>query len=141
MHLHSRGFTFLELLVTLTIVGVMISLAIPVFSSLHKQQQINLITKSLNQTINFARLQAVFRKENIFIEPKDNDNWQKGWNIKTENKITLRTFSEMPLKIILYNKHKYIKVDINGMTEGFECHFEYSGKKLIINRGGRTRLE
>ncbi len=138
------GFTLPELLITLTIVGVMILLAVPSFQHFHRHQQIRYITQALTQSLSYTRLQAVLRAQTVLISPKEND-WQKGWVITIDkNKKILRDFPQMPLEIKLISFQKNnnaLKILSNGTTDGYQGHFEYGGMSLIFNRAGRTRLE
>lgn len=138
------GFTLPELIITLTIVGVMILLAVPSFKHFRQHQQIRYITQALSQTISYARLQAVLRYQPVSIIPKEN-NWQNGWVITIEkNHQILRDFPQMPLEIKLISFQKNnnnLKILSNGTTDGYQGHFEYGDMSLVFNRAGRTRLE
>jgi prepilin-type N-terminal cleavage/methylation domain-containing protein len=135
------GFTLPEVLITLTLASLLFLLAVPSFSYLRHRQQINYISYALQQSIAYARLQAVVRYETILIIPQEED-WQKGWHIALKkNNLILRNFPPMPLKIIFSSGHNNIQIMSNGMTEGHQCHFKYGDIKLVLNRGGRTYIE
>lgn len=147
------GFTIIELCIVLAIASTVLCFSVVSFRDIFLRQKINYITQSLNDSINFAREQAILRNITMLIYPVT--DWQQGWVIAVDSSETtsidpiiqrkvLKNYTHMPLKIIYISFQKnlqLIKIFPNGTSDGYQGHFEYGDKKLFINRGARTRLE
>jgi type IV fimbrial biogenesis protein FimT len=82
----SPGFTMIEMMLALTVLAVLISLAVP---SLHGALQRNRISAAANELvahINLARLHAVTRREVTVVCPgsattgcRGDNRWDRGW--------------------------------------------------------------
>ena len=87
----SRGFTLLELMVTLLIVSILAGIAAPSLSNLVSQSQIVAARDSLANAIMMARSEAVFGKQPVTICASTNQqscsgggDWDSGWIIFTD---------------------------------------------------------
>ena len=82
----SRGITVIELLITISIIAITLSLAIPGYSSLTHKNDIRAASEVLHTTLNVARIEAVKRRQPIRICPtadgatcRDDGDWSGGW--------------------------------------------------------------
>jgi type IV fimbrial biogenesis protein FimT len=84
----SRGFTLIELMVVLSIVGILMGLGIPSFKRTISQNNINSGIGTLASDINFARSEALKRGLSVTLCPSldpytacaaAGTNWQNGW--------------------------------------------------------------
>lgn len=73
------GFTITELLIVVTVVGILASLAAPSFSELIKNQRIKSMASDLNASLTLARSEAVKRNREVTLSPVG--SWQGGWQI------------------------------------------------------------
>lgn len=76
----NRGFTLIELMVTLAVAVVLMVVATPSFVSFQRSSELASQTNSLLAGINAARTEAMKRNMNAFVVPGgSSNNWNDGW--------------------------------------------------------------
>ncbi len=97
-HRKTDGFTLLELLIVLTIMGILVVIAIPSFSGLAQGPQVSSAVNDLVSSFNYARNEAVTRGTLVTV-CKSNDlqtcdtsdiGWQQGWIVYLEDEAGLK---------------------------------------------------
>lgn len=78
-HVASRGFTLIELMVTVTLVAIALALGVPSFTTFQRNAELTSATNSLVAAINAARGEAMKRGMNAMVVPADGANWGSGW--------------------------------------------------------------
>ena len=76
----SRGFTLLELLITLTIIGIVASIGIPAWSEFVAGQRVKTASFDVMSSIILARSEALKRNTVVTVTPTGG-NWAEGWSV------------------------------------------------------------
>jgi len=83
----ARGFTAIELLVVIGVLGVLFALALPSFQSLFERFRVRQTVEGLQSTMYYARSEAIKRGGNVVVAKQTcsggNDIWNCGWVVCT----------------------------------------------------------
>ncbi len=69
MHKKNSGFTLIELLVTIAVGAIVLAIGVPSFQNLIQTNQLATQTNKFISSLNYARSEAVKRKQNVIICP------------------------------------------------------------------------
>ena len=92
------GFTLTELLVTVSIIAILLTLAVPSFSNLILAQDVRTGAADLQTSLIFARSEAIKRAADVNMVPAGGD-WKNGWTVQLADGTVLRR--EAPLNALL----------------------------------------
>ncbi|ATH83481.1 pilus assembly protein FimT [Ectopseudomonas mendocina] len=146
------AFSLLELLITLALLSIGLSIAIPAYSALKQKSEHAALRDQLHASLNHARLQAVLRRTTVGLCGSPDgltcrNDWSQGWRIYLLNN------PEQNLQIQQFDKSstlrwagfdKRLRFHDNGTTPTsngrfFQCKEEQISWQLVINRQGRVR--
>lgn len=71
----AKGFSLVELLITVSVVGILAAVAIPGFSSMVQNNRAETEVSYLQRAVNYARLEAINRGMTIRIAPASGADW------------------------------------------------------------------
>lgn len=76
-----RGVTMVELLVVLTIAGILLSVAAPAYQQVVRRQQLRAAVTDLVAALDLTRSQAIARGRIVMLAPLDpgGEDWNNGW--------------------------------------------------------------
>lgn len=80
-----RGFTLIELMVTVVVAAILLAIAIPNFAVMLRKNRASTDISALTTTVAYARSEAIARNRNVCIISKDgSDAWKNGWEVRIE---------------------------------------------------------
>ena len=95
----NRGFTLPELLIVITVAGVMLAAGVPSFVEFIKNQCVKTASFDLFSSLVVARSEAITRNTSVTITPASSANWGNGWTITYDSggtTLTIRDQAAMP---------------------------------------------
>lgn len=87
--LAGRGFTLVEMMVTLALITIIISLGVPMYGQFTQGSHLTSRTSELVSAINLARSEAVTRRADVTLAALDGD-WTNGWEVTDNGGVLLR---------------------------------------------------
>ena len=132
----SRGFTLIELMVTLALVAIMMVLAAPSFITFQRNSQLTSTANSFLASLSAARAEAMKRQLRTFVIPADGSNWTSGWTVFVDvnsNVSTTALSYEDGTDILLSSVDPLpssITIDTTSATS-----FVHSGVKYVMFNG------
>ncbi|MBF0339650.1 MAG: GspH/FimT family pseudopilin [Magnetococcales bacterium] len=76
-----RGFTLVEMLISLAIVAILVTLGLPYMQDMVLNQQVKNAISDLQFSLLHARSEAIKRNANVSVIPTGG-NWQNGWTVQ-----------------------------------------------------------
>jgi type IV fimbrial biogenesis protein FimT len=110
-----RGFTMVELMMTLIIAVILTGLAVPGFGNFIQQMRLSAAVGELRNAMNLARTEAIKRNGKVDLIAIDG-NWVNGWVIRSADNDQILTHERL---------HKEFKLS-GKFTDG-EQHIAYNG--------------
>lgn len=162
--LRSFGFTLVDLVITLSVVSVLLSIGLPNLSSHVQNSRVKAATQSLRESLDLTRTQAVFSNSRATIRKQT--NWEDGWEIfidknndglSNNNERVIQKHEKLNGVRILANSHisNYVSYVESGESRNanktnsagafqagtFKICPQGQGKgyELVLARGGRVR--
>ncbi|HWR81502.1 MAG TPA: GspH/FimT family pseudopilin [Pseudomonas sp.] len=83
----SRGFTLVELLITVAMLAIIVSVGVPAMSNFIINQRVQAQATALQATLQFARTEASSKNRIIKVIPRVNssEGWASGWCVVTSD--------------------------------------------------------
>ncbi|EXF46429.1 type 4 fimbrial biogenesis protein FimT [Pseudomonas sp. BAY1663] len=147
----NQGFTLIELIVTLSILTIVVSIAFPVFTEMVARSRQQALLNDVWSTVQNARVTAVLHRETIEIcGSKDTVNctsdWSDGWLVHSPGRQQARNLTQLPSSDQLRWRGlgKNIRFRSNGTTLNngtfYQCHKQKLAWQLKLSRQGRLRI-
>jgi type IV fimbrial biogenesis protein FimT len=77
----ARGFTLVEVCVSMTIAGILAASALPSFLGLLERQRMQAVIHDLTIALSLARTEAVASGRRVAVAPRTADDWSAGWYV------------------------------------------------------------
>jgi len=162
MQKHESAFTLIELMITIAVVAVALTVGVPSFNNVIERNQLTVHINELVSTLHFARSEAVRRNTNVGICHSDDGSscggagYEDGWIIFTDinndgdyadtNEELIRVNDGLPNNYTMHtNSLGLFKYDAKGKAGSGRivlCKNNdlTKSRAIFINTSGRTRL-
>lgn len=151
-HKREKGFTLIELMVAISILGVLISLALPNFRTLMINQQIRAAAQELHSSLMLARAEAVKLNGAVRVVA-EGSSWQSGWRMWRLDDDGTIVGDELRIQdgfdnVVINEDNSATNVTFNrsgrltgGNVEFSLCITDGTERKVMIDAGGMARVE
>jgi type IV fimbrial biogenesis protein FimT len=80
----TRGFTVIELMMVMAMVGIMVAIAAPNMRDLIVRMRVKTAASDLHSSLIMARSEAIKRNAGMQVVPTDATNWALGWTVRVQ---------------------------------------------------------
>ena len=162
-YFHNEGFTLIELMVTISIAGIMVSMAVPSFTDALRNNRLSTYANDFLSSLILARSEAIKRGVSVTVR-KSVEQWEDGWTVfvddnadgqlNADEKI-IHSHGALPATFTLRGNGnfthfvRYLSSGASSTTGSFmlcdnkdnnDLAEPYTSRLLIINNVGRIRM-
>ena len=134
------GFTLLEALVVLALVGVLVALAAPSVSGMRARHQLQAQAEGLLDSLVLARSEALRRQQRVTLCPRTRDNacdasaaWQNGWLVFVDANDNAQREADEPLIEVHGDVPPAVRMGVASTVKGY---FSYGSEGRSQSTGG-----
>lgn len=122
------GFTLIELMITVALMAIMLTLAAPSFLSYRRNSELVSIANNFLAALNAARTEGMKRNMYAMVVPANNDNdWSAGWVVFVDVNAD-GTYDSGDIIVLRQDAPpSYITLSGNGSTAETNSHVRYDG--------------
>lgn len=152
----NKGFTLIELMITVAIMSIMLTIGLPSFQSIIASSRLTSSANAMVSALQLARAEALKQHKTVVIRKKDND-WAKGWEVFVDDLIENKTFDPgetvlvisssdavSPTVTVVATYSNYVSYGANGRVNQ-AGHFTFCSDSdfhsVVIAATGRVRVE
>jgi type IV fimbrial biogenesis protein FimT len=137
-HAHAaRGFTLVELLVTVSLVAIMLAFAAPSFTAFQRNAALRSTAANFMSAVTSARAEAMRRGINVYLIPTTDQDWSKGWTVYADQNWTQAL---EPSSDAIISQSPAIDPLVTVVSSTQATQFNDGGNRyLMFNGGGYPR--
>lgn len=161
MKAQQLGFSLIELVTTLSISTLLLSIGVPTFTDITDSIRADSNIKTIQQTLVFARNTAINYGYRVTVCPlidgQCHEDWQKGISVFTDsgtaetldlNDKVIMTLDEFDSQDFIKYNRSSVKFQPDGLASGANGTFKYcprtvdskNSKAVVVNQAGRVRI-
>lgn len=130
--MNNRGFTLVELMVTVSVLAILMAIAVPSYRGFTAQQRLRAASFDLRTDLVLARSEALKRNAAVTIQRRDSSGWQAGWKVTLDSDAsTLRSHNAVGNDVS-------VSVATTGITFGSTGRVTSPGGVIQIGLGAST---
>jgi type IV fimbrial biogenesis protein FimT len=137
IRLQERGFTLIELMVTLTIAAVLALVVAPGLTAYKRNAELTSTINTLLSAINAARSEAMKRGMKAMVVPVDHSHWSSGWIIFVDKDRDGAYNEEKDITVLTQGPiESYFSISGTGSAAGSAPYILYDGSGYSRQTGG-----
>lgn len=115
----ARGFSLLEVMVVVAILGILAAIAAPSFTPMIERWRVRQATEDLQSTLYFARSEAIKRGGgDVSVSAKDGADWSSGWQVLNGTDVLQNTDALKGVEVSLKDSTSPLSLNRWGKFEG-----------------------
>lgn len=132
-----RGFTLIELMVTIAVAAVLMAWAAPNFVEFRRNSALTSTTNTLMAALNSARSEAMKHSAFAMVVPQDNANWDTGWRVFVDKNLN-QTFDAGTDQLVLEQMAlpDFLLISGNGTAAEGSPYVLYNGSGYSRTKNG-----
>lgn len=137
----TKGFTLIELMVTMALVAILMAVAVPSMRDFQRNSQLTAFANTMLATINTAKSEAMKRGRSVVIVPFDGSDWKTGMIVFVDmnNNRTYDSTTDVLIKTYSMTAPDYLTVTSNGPPAASPPYMRFDAQGYANPAGSDTK--
>ena len=131
-----RGFTLVELMVTLSLLAVLLMVGVPSFQAFKRNSELTGAVNSFVALLATARGEAMKRALNAVVVPSDGSDWSNGWTAFIDKSIPANNAYDAGTDELIAKIAEPLPLYLTMSKNNASGFFKYNGSGYTITGGG-----